>query len=207
MDKCFSYYNCGRVREGAWYDHRVLGSNMRMTAWSAAVLTAQFATIAEDMELRDHNAAYLDQRLCEIPGIRPLVVHPQVTRHARHLYIFRYDSEAFARLPREKFLEALQAEGIPAYKGYTPLYREPMFGLDPREYPWLEGHNFRELDMPVCEHACENEAVWLAQSVLLGSAADMEDIVRAVAKVHQNVSELVASSHDLILPETVTGSE
>ncbi|NUM77046.1 aminotransferase DegT [candidate division KSB1 bacterium] len=207
MDRCFSYYNCGRVREGAWYDHRVLGSNMRMTAWSAAVLTAQFATIAEDMELRDHNAGYLDQRLCEIPGIQPLVIHPQVTRHARHLYIFRYDAEAFEHLPREKFLAALQAEGIPAYKGYTPLYREPMFGLDPREYPWLEGCNYHDLRLPVCEHACEEEAVWLAQSVLLGSAADMEDIVRAVAKIHQNVGELVEPSHGGALSETAVSAE
>ncbi len=192
--RCFSYHNCGRTLEGAWYEHRVLGSNHRMTAWSAAILNAQFATIEGDMQLRDRNAGYLDQRLCEIPGIRPLIVHPGVTRHSRHLYIMRYEAEAFDGLPREKFLEALQAEGIPAYKGYSPLYREKMFALDPREYPWIEGRNYHELALPVCEHACDAEAVWLAQSVLLGTESDMEDIVHAIAKIQKHAHELLPSN-------------
>jgi dTDP-4-amino-4,6-dideoxygalactose transaminase len=198
FERCFSYNNCGRALEGAWYEHRVLGSNHRMTAWSAAILNAQFATIEGDMQLRDRNANYLDQRLCELPGIRPLIVHPGVTRHSRHLYIMRYEAEAFDNLSREKFLEALQAEGIPAYKGYTPLYREKMFALDPREYPWLEGLNYNDLALPACEKACDEEAVWLAQSVLLGSESDMEDIVHAIAKVQKHVHELMPS--DVTVP-------
>jgi dTDP-4-amino-4,6-dideoxygalactose transaminase len=192
MAKAFSYHNCGRLLQGAWYEHRVLGSNLRMTAWSAAILLAQFGTIEQDMQLRDRNAGYLDQRLVEIPGIRPLLVHPQVTRHARHLYIMRYEAEAFENLPREEFIAALQAEGIPAYKGYTPLYRESLFALDPREYPWLEGRQYDDMYLPVCEKACNEEAIWLAQSVLLGTESDMEDIVRAIAKVQQNIGEIVA---------------
>lgn len=198
FERCFSYNNCGRSLEGAWYEHRVLGSNHRMTAWSAAILLSQFATIADDMHLRDRNADYLDQRLCELPGIRPLIVHPGVTRHSRHLYIFRYDAEAFDNLPREKFLEALQAEGIPAYKGYTPLYREKMFALDPREYPWIEGRNYNDLALPVCENACDEEAVWLAQSVLLGTESDMEDLVHAIAKIQKHLHELLP--HEIALP-------
>ncbi len=198
IDLCFSYNNCGRLPEGAWYEHRVLGSNHRMTAWSAAILLAQFATIENDMQQRDLNASYLDQRLCELPGIRPLIVHPGVTRHSRHLYIMRYEAEAFDNLPREKFLEALQAEGIPAYKGYTPLYREKMFALDPREYPWLEGMNYNELALPVCEQACDEEAVWLAQSVLLGTESDVEDLVHAIAKIQKHLHELLPS--DIAIP-------
>lgn len=193
-NRCFSYHNCGRVPDGAWYEHRVLGANLRMTAWSAAILTAQLATLEQDMQHRDRNSAYLDQRLLEIPGIRPLIVHPKVTRHAHHLYIFRYDGEEFNGLPREKFLEALQAEGIPAYKGYSPLYREQLFVVDPREYPWLEGIDYQSLSLPVCEKACNEEAVWLAQSVLMGTESDMEDVVHAIAKIRQNLDELIGES-------------
>ena len=35
------------------------------------------------------------------------------TRNAYHLYMFRYDPARFAGLPREIFLKALAAEGIP----------------------------------------------------------------------------------------------
>lgn len=47
------------------------------------------------------------------------------TRNAYHPYMFRYDPNAFAGLPRAVFLEALAAEGVPASAGYSPLNREP----------------------------------------------------------------------------------
>ncbi|MDZ7344356.1 MAG: DegT/DnrJ/EryC1/StrS family aminotransferase [candidate division KSB1 bacterium] len=192
IDVCFSYQNCGRVREGAWYEHRVLGYNFRLSAFQAALLTAQLATIEEDMQRRDANAQYLDARLPEIPGIRPLKTHPAVTRHSRHLYIFRYEAEAFDGLPRDRFIEALRAEGIYCHKGYTPLYREELFALDPKQYPWIEGINYREMRLPVTERASNEEAVWIPQPALLSTEKDVEDIVKAVAKIHAHVGELMA---------------
>ena len=35
----------------------------------------------------------------------------------------RYQPEAFGGWSRERFIEALAAEGIPASRGYIPLYR------------------------------------------------------------------------------------
>jgi len=193
IDTCFSYQNCGRVREGAWYEHRVLGGNFRLGAFQAALLTAQLATIEEDMERRDQHATYLDERLREIPGIKPLLVHPQVTRHARHLYIFRYDAEAFEGLSRDRFLDALRAEGIYSHKGYTPMYREQLFSLDPRQHPWIEGINYRELHLPVAERASDEEAVWIPQAALIGTEKEAEDIVKAVAKIQTHLGELVGN--------------
>jgi hypothetical protein len=39
--------------------------------------------------------------------------------------------------------------------------------------------------LPVTERACADEGVWLTQNVLLGSEADMAQIVEAVAKVQR----------------------
>jgi len=192
IEVCFSYQNCGRVREGAWYEHRVLGGNFRLGAFQAALLTAQLAMLAEDMQRRDMNAHYLDERLREIPGIKPLLVHPNVTRHSHHLYIFRYDTEAFDGLSRDRFIDALRAEGVYCHKGYTPLYREQLFSLDPRQHPWIEGINYREMHLPVTERAGNEEAVWITQPALLGTEKDVEDIVKAVAKVQMHVDELTA---------------
>ena len=47
------------------------------------------------------------------------------TRNAYHLYMFRYEKERFANLPRARFLKALSAEGVPASGGYSPLNKEP----------------------------------------------------------------------------------
>ena len=43
---------------------------------------------------------------------------------------------------------------------------------------------------PVCEQACA-EACWLGQSMLLGTREDMDDIVRAVWKIHEHWEELL----------------
>jgi hypothetical protein len=135
--------------------------------------------------------ALSDERLREIPGIEPLRVHPRVTRHSRHLYIFRYNNEAFEGLPRERFIEALRAEGIPCHKGYTPLYREQLFALDPREHPWIEGINYREIHLPMTEHAANEEAVWITQSAPLGHGKRMpKDIVKAWQRFIRIWSEL-----------------
>ena len=42
-----------------------------------------------------------------------------------HLYMFRYQLEQFAGLPRETFLKALAAEGIPCSDGYRRLNPTP----------------------------------------------------------------------------------
>ena len=43
------------------------------------------------------------------------------TRNAYHLYMLRYNPEAFEGLSRNKFLKALDAEEIACYGGYTPI--------------------------------------------------------------------------------------
>ncbi|RIK36676.1 MAG: DegT/DnrJ/EryC1/StrS family aminotransferase, partial [Chloroflexi bacterium] len=39
--KLWSFANQGRSPEGAWYEHGMLGSNLRMTGWQAGLLLAQ----------------------------------------------------------------------------------------------------------------------------------------------------------------------
>ena len=149
------------------------------------------------MKVREENALYLDGRLGEIEGIRPLKRDPRVTTHAYHLYVFRYDSQAFDGTPRAKFLEALNAEGIPCGAGYVPLYKEEMFRVDPDGCPIGCGFAGRKMDYntvccPVAENACANEAVWFGQNMLLGSKRDMDEITAAIAKIKANLAELRA---------------
>jgi dTDP-4-amino-4,6-dideoxygalactose transaminase len=166
-----------------------------MTEFQGAVLLAQMERLEDQMRTREENALYLDSLLSKIEGIRPLRRDPRVTTHAYHLYIFRYDPQGFKRLPREKFLKALNAEGIPCSAGYVPLYKEEAFYAEPGGCPLGCAFYGREMDYskvscPVTEHVCANEAVWLFQSQLLGPKEDMDDIAQAVRKVQENVGEL-----------------
>ena len=190
-DKCWSYHNCGRVKSGGWYDHRVLGSNFRMTGWQAAILLAQMERLDEQTEIRNRNGIYLSEKLSEIEGIKPAKRDERVTKHAYHLYVFRYDAEKFGGQPRARFLEALRAEGIPCSPGYNPLYKHDLFKASIQKNPLLYGYDkgdadYSKLYCPVTEKACNEEGIWLTQNVLLGTQEDMDDIVEAVKKIRDS---------------------
>ncbi len=183
IDACFSYANCGRIRGGEWYEHQFLGGNFRLNSMAASLLLAQLETIEADMQLRDKNKQKLDEAIEQIEGLTVTKMYPKATRSANHLYLLRYDKEKFNGIHRDKFFKAMQAEGVFTYGGYTPLYREQLFTIDSNEYPWLEGINYKDMNYPVTEKLCTEEAVWLRQTHLLGDEQDIQDIIDAFVKV------------------------
>jgi len=196
--KAWSYMNVGRVPEGGWYDHRVMGMNLRMTEFQAALILRGIETFADQMALRDENAAHLRARLADIEGIEAQAFSPGADRSAYHLFIFRYDRSGFGGLPRDKFVPALCAEGIPVSNGYNPLYREGMFqqGWDPSKCPFAckDYHgtvDYTKTYCPVTEHICTDGSFWTSHNILLGTRQDMDDIADAVLKIQANVGELL----------------
>jgi dTDP-4-amino-4,6-dideoxygalactose transaminase len=186
-DRAWSLIHVGRIRSGGWYQHEILSGNYRMTELQAALLTSQMRRLEAQTQRRNENALYLARQLEEIPGIRPLKRDERVTCHAYHLFIFRYDATSFGGLPRQEFIRALNAEGIPCSAGYTPLYRENAFHPDRNTHPFAGQHDYGSVHCPVAERACAEEAVWLFQTMLLGSRRDMDDIAAAVRKIQAAV--------------------
>jgi dTDP-4-amino-4,6-dideoxygalactose transaminase len=184
-DMAWSLMNVGRVKEGGWYDHPILSWNYRMTEFQAAILLVQMERIEEQMKKREENATYLADGLKKIGGVEPLVPDAGVTRHAYHLFIFRYNRDEFKGVKRETFLKALNAEGIPASPGYVPLYKFPAI-LD---WPYKQ-RDYRDVYLPVTEKACFEEGIWLSQNILLGPKEDMDDILTAISKIKENIDEL-----------------
>lgn len=194
-DKCYSYHDCGRIRGGAKYEHHVLGQNYRMGEFQAAILLAQLDRLDEQIDRRNENAQYLSHGLSEIDGIVPLNRDSRVTRHGYHIYIFKYLKKHFDDLPRNKFIKAMNAEGIPIGTGYSPLYKEILFRAKSNECPLRCALNKSQQDYaqvycPEAEKAGAEEGVWMGQSVLLGTKADMDDIAEAIFKVKANREEL-----------------
>src|SRR5205085_10551718 len=62
-EKLWSYINQGRSRDGAWYEHSMLGSNLRLTGWQAAILMAQMERFDEQLARRQQNARQLHAML------------------------------------------------------------------------------------------------------------------------------------------------
>jgi perosamine synthetase len=200
-DACYAFHNNSRGRQtaGADFSYRASGLNLRLTEMQAALLLAQMTRLEEQSRRRDANGAYLTQLLKEIPGMAPAVMYPGCTRNAHHLYMFRYDSAAFAGLSRAAFLKALRAEGVPASSGYSPLDREPFLErtLASRGYQRIYGARsfaaWRERTRcPENDTLCA-EAIWLTQTMLLGPREDMDQIAAAIRTIQRHAREIAAS--------------
>ncbi|MDJ0270296.1 MAG: DegT/DnrJ/EryC1/StrS family aminotransferase [Aigarchaeota archaeon] len=183
----WSYHNVGRDRRRGWYEHVRYGWNFRMTEFQAAVLLAQLRRLPKLMKKREENAKYLTHLLESIPGVEPLRRPNYVTSHAYHLFIFKYRREEFNGVGKERFVEALRAEGIPCSAGYKPLYSYGFLWdeiLESAQTP-------RELILTNTEQASREEAVWIPQNVLLAEREELEDIARAIEKIRKNSRHLV----------------
>ena len=185
-EKCWSVSNVGRQRHGEWYQHVRLASNYRLSEWAGSVLRVQLARLDQQTEKRAENAAYLAEAMSEIEGLEPVRGDPRLTRNAYHLFKIWYQPERFGGRSNREFGKAMQAEGIPMSAGYLePLSRQAVVVQRiafMREKLGLPAGP--QAEFPVCEEVC-NRGLWLRQNALLGSQADMDDVVRAAYKVQR----------------------
>ena len=198
MDQCYSFHNCGRpfgsVQRTSAYPIR--GSNRRMQQIQAITLLSQMTRIEKDADIRLGNAKYLDKKLSEIPGIKTYKLVTENARSAYHMYPFRFVSEEFGNVSREKFIEALRAEGIPCSRGYGQQNKDGLIeeALNSRGYKRLFSekrlNQWREENILPGNDQLAKEAVTFYQSILLGSKSDMDDIVNAVTKIYENRDSL-----------------
>src|SRR5581483_6906971 len=202
IDRCFAFHNNGSPRKGAArsFGYVSIGGNFRMTEFQATLLMAQMSRLEDQSRLREQNGTHLTSLLREIPGIRPARTYEGCTRNAYHLYMFRYDKEHFAGLPRGTFLKALKAEGVPASGGYAPLNKESFLeaALSSRAYRALYPgdvlSSWRERNhCPANDRLCE-EAVWFTQTMLLDTRQGMEQIAEAIRKIQAHAQDLVHSA-------------
>lgn len=190
-----SFVNCGRVKGGLWYDHHELAGNHRLSAFQAAILNVGMDRLEEQMQRREQNACYLAGQISGIEGVSLTGSYEGTTRHAYHLLILRYQSEAFKGLTKKQFIQALEKEGIPCSSGYMPLYRFHLFQNFENKVAGYDiiykgRFNSEAIHCPVCERVCAEEAVWITQNVMLGTKKDMEDIAQAIQKVQQYADEM-----------------
>lgn len=184
-DKMNSLRNVGRVKDGQWYEHHYAGCNYRITQFQAALLSTQLTRLAEQTKVRDENGRYLNELLKSINGITPLTRGHGETLHTYHLFIFRYNKNAFNGLPKNEFSAMLAAEGVPSFMGYPkPLYRQPLFQNKNFMCYAIPDHvDYTNVHCPVTEKACAEEAVWILQHAMLGTKQDMEQFAQAILKI------------------------
>jgi len=193
--RLWSIHNCGRQPGRAWYEHFVLGGNHRLGEFQGAILNAQWERFEDQAATREENGKYLAGQLDAVPGIHPQARDADCTRHAYHLFALRFDPGTFG-FARERFLDALRGEGIPAAPAYpVPLYRQPLF--QKTLFGPYTGYRSARPDLDYSRTRCPNcetiscvQGVWLEHRLLLGTRRDMDDIVRAVQKIYDQRERL-----------------
>jgi dTDP-4-amino-4,6-dideoxygalactose transaminase len=198
-ERAYAFHNngTGLKKPGASFGYSSAGANFRLTEFQGALLLAQMVRLKVQAKTRTDNGRYLTSLLREIPGIAPAREYAGTTNNAYHLYMLRYDPAAFAGLPREKFLKALGAEGVPASSGYSPLNTQQYLTavIESRGYKrlfsaarlkqWQEQNH-----CPQNDKLC-SQAVWFTQNMLLGSRSDMDQIAEAIRKIQVHAADLL----------------
>jgi dTDP-4-amino-4,6-dideoxygalactose transaminase len=189
-----SVHDCGRMPGEWFYSHYIYGSNYRLGEWQGAVLQAQLGRLDEQTKLRHRNARLLDRVLGEIPGITPQKLDDRCTRNGHYAYIFHVNKKEFAGITTDRFIAAMNAEGIPNQASYPPLHQLHMFRNG--EYrkrlcgkQAKDRHTFLKQRFPVTQKAAW-ETVWIPQPALLGDEEDMQEIAAGLSKIQKHAKEL-----------------
>jgi dTDP-4-amino-4,6-dideoxygalactose transaminase len=195
--KAFSYHHIGRVPGRPFYEHHAAAPNFRMTELQGALLRAQLTRLSEQTAVRQQNGERLAAGLEQIEGVSALPREERITQRGYYFFVICYDSERFGGVPRDRFLEALRAEGVAAGTGYgLPVHKNPVFqSPGPGRtgsvncHHWAKDTDYTHLTLPAAERVMAEEQVALENNHLL-SAENVEVILAAVAKIRENVDEL-----------------
>jgi dTDP-4-amino-4,6-dideoxygalactose transaminase len=195
--KAASIIDCGRPHalgggpegEGEY----TMGTNYRMAEIQAALAVVGLERFPEQSRQREAMAAYMDEALSEVPGVRVLKRDPRHTSRSFYRYIFAIDPQKFG-MEHDVACAALDAEGIGCWRGYEAMNRYPMFQplnsklSVPNAFP--EYFQFDKMRMPVAERASEHEAMWLDEAIFRAGTKGIDDAVTAIHKIQRNAAEL-----------------
>jgi len=175
------------------YKSFILGFGYRMTELDAALGLEQFKKLDKINEERINLVEYLSKKIeDQIIGIKPCLNN----HNGKNVYFilgFKYDEDKVG-IPRDLFIKALNAEGIPFGAGYVkPLYLSPIY------------HENRHLALdlfakdviydkgicPVVEKLYEKDIILTLMARPPATFKDMDDIVGAMKKIIENKEELL----------------
>lgn len=203
--KAASIIDCGRPHalgggpEDMTMDYQV-GGNYRLSEIAAALALVGLERFPAQAKEREAMAAYMDESLSEIPGVRVLKRDPRHTTRSFYRYIFAIHPQRFD-MEHDLLVEALQAEGIECWTGYEAMNNYTLFQPQksklavPKAFP--EYFDFEKMSYPEAERACEHEAVWLDENIFRAGPTGVDDAVEAIKKIQRNALGLNKATEEL----------
>ncbi|MDQ7027779.1 MAG: DegT/DnrJ/EryC1/StrS family aminotransferase [Anaerolineae bacterium] len=203
-----SIIDCGRPHD-AKGEMMTMGANYRVSELQAALLNVAIERFPAQAKQREAMAAYMDEALSEVSGVRVLPRDERHTTRSIYRYIFAVDPQEFGA-ENDVICAALHMEGIPCWEGYEPMNNYELFQPKLSKLPvpsaFPEHFKFDEMRLPVSERACEYEAVWLDENIFRAGSEGVDDAVAALAKIQATLSSdsgAVADIKRLLSSKTV----
>jgi len=196
--KAASIVDCGRPHAlgGGPEDSNgpsAMGANYRLSELQAALALVGIERFPAQAKQREEMAAYMDEALSEIPGVRVMKRDERHTTRSFYRYIFAIDPGQFG-MEHDVLCAALDAEGIDSWTGYEAMHNYELFQPQkstlavPSAFP--EYFKFEEMNLPEATRACEQEAVWLDEAVFRAGPKGVDNAVMAIKKIQRNAEEL-----------------
>lgn len=188
-----SLIDCGRPHDdtGTLF---TMGANYRMTELQAALGIIGLERFPEQAKQRESMAAYMDEALSELPGVRILKRDARHTTRSVYQYIFAVNPKIF-KAKHDIVCYALEKEGIPCDVGYQAMHHYELFQPKLSHLPvpsaFPEYFEFDKMSFPIAEHAGVEEAVWLDESIFRAGHKGVDDVILALKKILANADDLV----------------
>lgn len=203
--KAASIIDCGRPHAlgGGGEDSNgfaVQGGNYRMSELQAALALVGIERFPAQAKQREKMAAYMDEALSEINGVRVLKHDKRHTTRSFYRYIFAINPNEFG-MEHDILCAALDAEGIDCWTGYEAMNNYELFQPQksklavPNAFP--EYFDFKKMNLPEAKRACEHEAVWLDEAIFRSGQKGVDDAVAAIKKIQRNASELNKAAEEI----------
>lgn len=186
-----SIINCGRPSDPDETMY-TMGANYRMGELQSALLNVAIERFPAQAKEREEMAAYMDEALSEIPGVRVLKRDPRHTTRSFYRYIFAMNPEHFGGADHEVVCAALHMEGVPNWDGYPAMHMYDLFQPQLSKLPvpsaFPERFAFDQMHFAEAERACNTEAVWFDECIFRAGKKGVDDAVNAVKKIQAELS-------------------
>jgi len=122
------------------FQHTCFGYKYRIHPLSAAILRIQLKKYAQINSQREENLKYLSQELDKIKGLE-VIKSPDYIKRNYYCFRIKYKMEELGGLEIDKFIAALQYEGLEIGKErYVLMHQQPAFNEVNTKFPWtIEG--------------------------------------------------------------------
>ncbi|MBT3266298.1 DegT/DnrJ/EryC1/StrS family aminotransferase [Candidatus Poribacteria bacterium] len=179
----YQYQRTRTAADGTEESYHVACGNFRMSEFVGAILLSQISRVREQTEARWANGEYLAEELAKIDGVSALKRDPRITKRGYYFYFVRYDASAWNGVSRDRFMEALRAEGVSCGTAHNdPVYEYAAF----KDMPARQGI---QVDCPEAERVYQTEVVALGKDFLM-YRENIDAVVGAIRKLRENVDDI-----------------